>query len=234
MEPGLRWLYASVFFHGNQFCCNICGHRFSAFITVRSGDKICPFCGSLPRSRRLLQLLLDENLLIGKVLHFSPSRSLYRYFKSLAGIHYLSSDFANEFMADRQLDITAIDLPDKSIDTILCLHILEHIENDLKAMRELYRILKPGGKVIIQTPFKIGDIYENPKVQTPEEREKHFGQADHVRIYSLAGLKGRLEQVGLEVSVRSFRERTISPQGFKAKEVFLIASKLNGCEIANK
>ena len=88
----------------------------------------------------------------------------------------MTSDYAGEFKATKRLNIVAIDEPDDSYDIVICYHILEHIENDLKAMKELKRILKPGGKCFIQTPFKSGDIYENEEVKTEEERLIHFGQ----------------------------------------------------------
>ncbi|MEL6925095.1 MAG: SAM-dependent methyltransferase, partial [Bacteroidota bacterium] len=80
--------------------------------------------------------------------------------------------------------------------------------------------------VIIQTPFKSGKIYENPNIITEEERLKHFGQEDHVRIYSKEGLKERLEAVGFKVSITEFSESEDNIHGFKEKEVVLIARKI--------
>ena len=91
IEPYLRGIYARLFFRGTIHQCNICNHQFSQFITVQSGDQICPYCGSLPRSRRLWKLLVEENLLKGQVLHFSPSRSLQQRLREHPNIHYISS-----------------------------------------------------------------------------------------------------------------------------------------------
>ena len=68
-------------------------------------------------------------------------------------VEYLASDYAGEFQAELQLDITKMNLKDETIDLVICYHVLEHIEEDEKAMRELYRILKHEGKAIIQTPI---------------------------------------------------------------------------------
>ena len=92
-------------------------------------------------------------------------------------------------------------------------------------MRERVRILKKGGVCIIKKAFKEGKIYENEEIQTPEERLAHFGQEDHVRIYSVAGLVERLRGAGFQVAVLEFdQEEEI--HGFKAHEVVLKASKI--------
>ena len=140
-------------------------------------------------------------------------------------IKYIPTDFAEEFLSDHHYDITKIDLQDQSIDLIICYHILEHIDKDGRAISELYRILKMEGTCIIQTPFKDGDIYEDPLIQTAEERLKHFGQTDHVRIYSVHGLKNRLSLSGFQVEIREFIERADNNFGFKEKEYILLAKK---------
>ena len=136
-------------------------------------------------------------------------------------------------MADHQFDITSIDLPNQSIDLIICFHVLEHIEADHKAMQELYRILKPKGRIILQTPFKSGDIYENQAIQTPEDRLLHFGQSDHVRIYSVDGLKSRLEKIGFRVDIRRFSEEANGGKfGLKTEESILIGSKISSLSLS--
>ncbi len=122
-------------------------------------------------------------------------------------------------------DILNIKAPDNSYDTIICYHVLEHIIDDMKAISELKRILKPGGKLILQTPFKEGDIYEDYSITTKEGRLKHFGQDDHVRIYSVQGLKARIEKVLFKVEVLSFNESIDNKFGFKPEEYILICTK---------
>jgi ubiquinone/menaquinone biosynthesis C-methylase UbiE len=102
---------------------------------------------------------------------------------------------------------------------------LEHIENDGQAMKELFRVLKPGGMAIIQTPFKEGNIYENEKIKSPEEREIHFHQEDHVRIYSAVGLKERLQNAGFQVEIKAFKKESLF--GLKEGEKVLFAKKSN-------
>lgn len=215
-----------VFYIGNKHECNICSNKLSAFVNLNSNDLLCPFCGSLSRNRRLWQLLNQRQDLKGNILHFSPSRSLYRKLKKNQEINYSSSDFENEFIADYQFDVTDINQENEKFDIIICFHILEHIVNDQKAICELYRVLKPEGVIYIQTPFKEGDIYEDNSIVLPEDRTKHFGQHDHVRIYSVEGLKNRLKNNGFKVQEKVFDKQDNDLYlGFKSPETLLIASK---------
>lgn len=189
---------------GDNYRCNVCNAGLKKFIQLDSGDHLCPVCGSRARSRRLYHLLIKNQWLRGTTLHFSPPRILYKKIKKLPEITYYPSDFENEFTADYRYDITAIDCKNNTFDTIICYHVLEHISEDLKAMSELYRVLKPGGMCLIQTPFKEGVIYEDNTINTEEGRLKAFGQKDHVRIYSIESLQERLELSGFQVTVLQF------------------------------
>ncbi|RYJ41865.1 class I SAM-dependent methyltransferase [Flavobacterium beibuense] len=221
-ELTLRRAYATIY-SGDKHECGICHKKLSRFIVLENNNILCPNCGSLARDRRLVSLLnsgfLDKGI---TVLDFSPSRSVYRELNKNSSINYLSTDLSGNFFAKYSFDITNLDLEDESVDLIICYHILEHIENDSKAMSELYRVLKPKGKCIIQTPFKDRDIYEDFSITSPEEREIHFGQDDHVRVYSVNGLKERLEKTGFSVSVNEYKEDNYL--GLK-KENILITAK---------
>jgi SAM-dependent methyltransferase len=187
LEPYLR-RPVYLFYKGDNHQCPVCEKKLKRFIQLKNGDHLCPSCGSIDRHRRLwtiLQPLLIKEI---QVLDFSPSRCLYRKLISLPHIKYTPTDFEGEFLASERMDITQLHLPDNSFDLIICYHVLEHVEEDRKAMNELYRVLKPSGTCIIQTPFKDGEIYENRAVKTPEERKQYFDQDDHVRIYSIEGL----------------------------------------------
>ncbi|MEJ8802003.1 methyltransferase domain-containing protein [Pontibacter sp. H249] len=223
----VQFRYAvALFYSGNTFACNICGKKNRKFVLLTNGERLCPFCGSLPRSRRLYHTLAPKllpNYL--RVLHFSPSKSLDEKLRAHFTESYTTSDYIGEFKADKQLDITCLSEPDNSYDLIICYHILEHILEDSKAMRELFRVLAAGGKCFIQTPYKAGDTFEDYTITSAVERKKHFGQEDHVRVYSVQGLKKRLQAVGFAVELLTFTESPQNYFGFKENESILVASK---------
>ncbi|NNG27104.1 MAG: methyltransferase domain-containing protein [Ignavibacteriaceae bacterium] len=214
------------FYRGNRFKCNVCDKKLRKFIELKSGDKLCPFCGSSSRNRRLWNILKSEYLRSNiRVLHFSPSRSLKRFLSKDPSLNYITSDFMGEFEADKHYNITNINESDNSFDLIICYHILEHIEDDRAGMNELYRVLKPGGSCIIQTPFKDGEIYEDATIKTAEDRLKYFGQKDHLRIYSVDGLKDRLTDSGFNVNINEFKEEEDNFNCFNSIEYVLIGTK---------
>ena len=214
------------FYKGNTCQCNVCGKKLRDFIQSADGEKICPYCGSLPRIRRLWEILISGLLRDDMIiLDFSPARCIYRILKVNSRIQYYATDISGDFLADYRYDITKLEIQDNKFDLIICYHILEHIVNDSQAMRELFRVLKPGCTCLIQTPFKEGDTYENSAVKSDDDRLKHFGQKDHVRIYSANGLKERLISCGFQVIIKTFVDLPDNRFGFKSKEEILICTK---------
>ncbi len=225
LEPYFRLVFYFAFYRGNEHTCNICNKKVKSFL---SPLQICPACGSLPRNRRLWQILNEEYLKKGiTILDFSPSRCLYRKHKK-NNYHYTSTDLSNNFIADKRYDITNIPVANNSYDLIICYHILEHVIDDKKAMMELLRTLKPNGTCLIQTPFKEGNIYEDYSITSPVDREKYFGQDDHVRWYSADGLQQRLTNIGFVVEALHFKEQPENIYGFDGDEIVLICTKPNG------
>ncbi len=222
-ESILRYIVALPYY-GNTFQCNICLFSMSRFVNLKNGDQLCPRCGSLGRTRRLWSIIQDD-IQNKTILHFSPPKCLRSKILSIPGLNYTTSDYSDEFQADKQLNIESIQEKDNSFDIIICYHILEHVTDDLPAMRELWRILKPGGLCYIQTPFKSGSIYENAAITRPEDRLIHFGQKDHVRIYSISGLVHRLRSVGFDIQSKNFEVEKDNLYGFKSEETVIIAQK---------
>lgn len=222
IEIYFRKCYA-LFKKGTKHYCTICEFKASSLESLPNQDMLCPNCGSLSRDRRLWNLISTTYLKPGiHVLDFSPSRSLFRKWKKIKIVDYTASDLSGDFIADVQLDITNISKPDESYDLIICYHILEHVIEDIKAMQELFRVLKPKGTILIQTPFKDGEIYEDYKITSDAERLIHFGQEDHVRFYSVDGLKKRLESVGFTVLINQYEKDDYL--GF-SNETTLLATK---------
>ncbi len=212
------------FYKGNKHVCNLCSTQLSNFVHLENRDLICPICGSLPRTRRLFMLLNNEFLQPNMVvLDFSPFRAVYRNLKKRNDFDYYPTDFETDFLADYHFDITKIETEDNKFDLIICYHVLEHIVNDQLAMKELHRVLKKNGNILIQTPFKEGEIYEDFTKTTQEERLQYFGQNDHVRIYSASGLENRLRNVGFQTEVRTLAADDYF--GFSENERIIIAKK---------
>ena len=225
IEPFLRFAYA-IFYTGNKYQCTVCKKKLSKWVIQPNADQLCPQCGSLKRGRRLYSLLTTTYLKPHMhILHFSPSRALYRALKAKPNITYITTDLSGDFLSDQQWDITQMNAPSNSFDLIICYHILEHITSDSQAMAELYRVLKPSGRCLIQTPFKEGQIYEDWNITTPQERLLHFHQEDHVRIYSVNGLKHRLEAQKFKVKTLQFTETESNYFGFKTTETILECTK---------
>lgn len=222
-EPFLRKYYAMTK-KGNNHLCTICGFKASRFEQLSNTDLLCPNCGSLARDRRLWQLISEKYLHSNlKILDFSPSRSLFRKWKNVPNINHIASDLSGDFIADVAYDITQIPEKEQTFDLIICYHVLEHVIDDIKAMHELFRVLKANGTIIIQTPFKDGEIYEDYAITSATERLIHFGQEDHVRVYSVEGLKKRLESIGFSVTKHQYKKDTYL--GFSTNEIILFATK---------
>lgn len=126
-------------------------------------------------------------------------------FEALESLEYITADIESP-LAKLKMDIHEIPLEDNSIDVIFCNHVLEHVEDDIKALNEIKRVLKPNGWAILQIPFfyPLRDkTYEDKSIIDPKEREKAFGQDDHVRMYG-KDYGERLASVGFEVLADDF------------------------------
>jgi predicted SAM-dependent methyltransferase len=185
-----------------EYVCNVCGEtgKFRGF-AGRKGS-VCPTCKSKERHRLLMHWLANDSRLAREkldVIHFSPEDAEENFLRKLTNLHYVTADYLHD--EELRLDLTALDLPDASWDVLIVYHILEHIVEDQKAMKEMFRVLRPGGMVILQVPIDADrkDIYEDATITDDKGRAKAFGQKDHVRRYSASGLQKRLEDAGFVV-----------------------------------
>ena len=194
-----------LYFKGNQFTDPIDGSSYRKFLpygyqNLRQ-NALCPGTLSLERHRLLwLYLDLKTNFLTDaiRVLHVAPEQVFYKKFKSFSHWDYTTTDLHSP-LADVKADICALPFEDNTYDFILCNHVLEHIPNDLKAMEELYRVLKPGGTAILQVPLEEGrkNTFEDDSITDQQERTRIFGQYDHVRVYG-QDYYNRLQEVGFK------------------------------------
>lgn len=174
-------------------------------------DDDCPICYANQRSRLLYAFLTNTISIVPgwNVLHVAPELALYRYAFRHLDIHYCPTDLAPERYTEipnvQKVDVTETPFPDATFDLILCNHVLEHIPDDGRAMRELRRVLKPGGIALLQVPLgmRLTQTVEDPSVADPKERERRFGQFDHVRIYEQGDYLVRLRAAGFEIELIS-------------------------------
>jgi len=214
---------SAFFLRGDAYFCPFCGNTFRKFRPggidlpviyekqiVGAGyrlNDVCPRCNSLDRDRLIyLFLSLKTNIFTAplKVFHVAPEGCIRAVLSKLPNITYEAGmKYHQGFYYDQNttlLDITHLAFEDESFDVIICNHVLEHIQDDLMAMGELYRVLKPGGWALLQVPVSkiLQQTFEDPSVTSPEEREKVFGQFDHIRIYG-QDYPVRLERMGFIV-----------------------------------
>jgi SAM-dependent methyltransferase len=161
---------------------------------------VCPACGSLERHRLLWLYLRRRGDFFARglrVLHFAPEPCLESRLRGK--LDYVSADL-EPGTADVVADIAALPFEQASFDRVLCIHVLEHVRDDAAALRELRRVLAPGGEALIMVPL-LGDTTDEDPDASPDERVRRFGQADHVRLYGAADLFARIAAAGLEPRV---------------------------------
>ena len=188
--------------------CPVCGTVADAFLPGGRPDRPrpdcrCPGCGSLERHRAFWLFYRERTGLFAdalRMLHVAPEPCLAKRFRRLPNITYLSADL-NPAKAMIALDLTQSTLPDNGFDVIHASHVLEHISDDVAAMRELHRMLSPGGLALLAVPVWGDTTQEDPAITDPAERARRYGQADHVRMYGRDGiLQQRLRTAGFSVT----------------------------------
>jgi SAM-dependent methyltransferase len=194
-----------LYFKGSRFTDPIDGSSYRKFLPygykVSRPNALCPGTLSLERHRLLWLYLQRKTTLLKnklKVLHIAPEQVFYSRFKSFNHWDYTTTDLYSP-MADVKADICDLPFKDVTFDLILCNHVLEHIPDDIKAMEELYRVLKKGGTLIAQVPLEAErpTTFEDNSVTDKAKRTEIFGQYDHVRIYGIDYYQ-RLESVGFK------------------------------------
>lgn len=210
--------------------CNWKGEKFLDYVRKygrTNKNIICPKCGSHPR-HRMLYFLLKKTLPRTKkikLLHFAPEKCISNLFKYYKNIEYLTADINEKDVMIKE-NIENLSFEDCSFDIIICSHVLEHVENDKKAIEEMYRVLKYNGTAIIIVPINLNnnETYENQDIICEEEREKQFGQIDHLRLYG-KDFKERVEEFGFKltekISAKDFDNGNVLRFGLKKDVIFV-------------
>ncbi|HET7460135.1 MAG TPA: methyltransferase domain-containing protein [Longimicrobium sp.] len=196
---------------GTGAYCPVCEHEYARFLpfgdVVRREHALCPGCHSLERHRLLWRYLHERTELFSRphrLLHFAPERCLERRLGRAPTVDYVTADLQRG-RAMLQLDITRQALPDASFDAVLAVDVLEHIEDDRAALRELRRVLRPGGWALLRVPLDTtrAETLQDPAIRTPEDRAREYWHPDHLRLYG-RDFPDRLREAGFTVREDDF------------------------------
>jgi len=229
----LRYRVRYKKYKGEGYTCNFCNSTYSAFapwypaaadraaiennkVIAGYGEHIlCPHCLSTARER-LIRALMDTILAVDnkKILHLSPEEHIYTFIRARAHVvaaDYIPGFYKNIAQSVQYADATHLAFNDNAFDMVLANHIMEHIPDDRTAMREIRRVLKPGGTAVLQVPFStsIPATLEDIHISDPQKQSALFGQKDHVRIYQLNDYLQRLREAGFVVEYISYQ--TLAP-----------------------
>jgi SAM-dependent methyltransferase len=201
---------AAFFYQGNEVYCPVDGRAYRKFLPYgRIHPRLNALCpGSLTLERhRLMWLYLQQKTDFfnkpQKVLHVAPEICFIPLFEKMENLDYITADLDSPW-AQIKMDLHHIPFAENSFDVVFCNHVMEHVDDDIQCMREIYRVLRPGGWAIIQSPvYEMPETYENPLLKHPLEREIAFGQRDHVRKYG-QDYGERLRKAGFTVTEDDF------------------------------
>lgn len=216
---------------GSTRKCYICGTTFSYFTKYCGGSsKIsefqktldvigsdfdnfgCLYCGSYDRERHLFmffdKLMLWGQMKNGRILHFAPEKYLSKHIREQLPLKYIKADLYPVYKDIKKIDATAIPFNNDTFDFLIANHILEHIPNYRKALSEFYRILKPGGIAILQTPYskRLKNNFEDDGIESDELRLFFYGQEDHLRIFAESQFLQSLEAAGFNLQIKKHED----------------------------
>lgn len=256
MAPQLRKLIPYTLagrLPGGRRLCALCGYRIWRFMPYQKGSRgiaplmhalhvigsdvdhfECPRCGAHDRERHLLMYLEKTGLLAamhGKsVLHFAPETRLAPRIVGVAPARYVPCDLYPNSPDVLRVDMLQIQFDAQSFDLVIASHVLEHVADDLKALNEIHRVLKPGGYAILQTPYsaRLHHTWQDLGIDTDEARLQAYGQADHVRLFG-RDIFDRIVSAGFECRVLQHSDllKDVDPirAGVNAAEPFFLFRK---------
>ncbi|MBN2349970.1 MAG: class I SAM-dependent methyltransferase [Bacteroidales bacterium] len=202
---------SALFYRGNNVECPVCGSTFKKFLpyghNIVRKNVLCPKCLSLERHRLIWLFLKNKTDFFSaslKVLHVAPEQCFIGRFKKLSNLNYITADLESP-IADIKLDVQQMPFKSNEFDVVICNHVLEHVEDDTRAMSEILRVLKKGGFAILHVPvdFAMKTTREDPGITDPLERERLFRQKDHYRFYG-TDYPERLKKVGFIIKDNNY------------------------------
>lgn len=199
---------APLLYKGNNVECPVCGKSYSKFLSYGANNRdnvLCPGDLTLERHRLMWLYLQDFSDFFTadrlKVLHIAPEQCFHKKFQQQKNLDYLTADLVSP-IADMHFDLHSIPLEDNRFDVVFCNHVMEHVDDPIQCMKELYRVMKPGGWAIMQVPQDIerAETFEDKGIISPEDREKYYWQKDHLRLFGL-DYPNWLEKAGFRTEI---------------------------------
>jgi SAM-dependent methyltransferase len=251
LKQKIKRFLKKIYYYGNNYYCPNCRSSLREFVFCGTESRVsldmqiigagrrqkeCPVCRAAERDRLVYVYVKDYLCLFNKeekinILHIAPEDCLFPvFYKKINHQSYICGDkFDAGYSYDKRviyMDITRIDWEENYFDLIICNHVLEHIPDDRKAMKELYRVLKPGGKAILQVPLSpvLEETFEDFSKKDPVDRIRIFGQHNHCRLYGQDYGK-RLEEAGFRFSPVKIQDIHYQNYGFDARETVMIGEK---------
>jgi SAM-dependent methyltransferase len=229
---------APLLYKGNKVECPVCERSFSKFLsygsdTAHRENVLCPYDLTLERHRLMWLYLRDQSNFFSAekldVLHIAPEQCFHARFKVQKNLNYLTGDLVSP-IADIHFDLHHIPLEDNRFDVVFCNHVLEHVDDVNQCISELYRVMKPGGWGIMQVPqdFDRQVTYEDSTITSPKDREIHFWQKDHVRLFGM-DYPQWLERAGFTVTEfdprKEYGDEKVVRYRLHEKEILYIVHK---------
>lgn len=210
-KQGYKWIknsFRQYFYKGENVYCEICEWRGKRFFN----DK-CPNCESLPRTRLVPYAIRHFNLKAEslKILHIAPNKNEYRYIKENFShtLCYDRLDIKQRKHTNIKRNIIDTGVDRNFYDLVIIWHVLEHVKDDIKAISEMYRVLKTQGKLLVSVP-----IYPLNNATTHEDSNiehgdyyKFYGHHDHCRGCGLDYYE-RFEAIGF--STQTLKVNTLN------------------------
>jgi glycosyltransferase involved in cell wall biosynthesis len=191
-------------------------------------------CGASDRERLYAFFLQEvmqakEGFMPERMIHFAPEAALSRHIRAKGYFtSYKTADFSMPGV-DYQVDLQALPFDDNHFDCFICSHVLEHVPDDRMAIRELYRVTRPGGFGILMAPiFRIPQTLEDPSITDTVQRWRLFGQNDHVRLYSHDDYVRKIEESGFllhQLTEKDFGADVFRQLGLKPSSILYVVSK---------
>ncbi|MBM3451649.1 MAG: class I SAM-dependent methyltransferase [Bacteroidetes bacterium] len=231
-------IFAPLLYKGSNVECPVCERKFSKFLSYGSSvahrdNVLCPYDFTLERHRLMWLYLKNESNFFSAekldVLHIAPEQCFHSKFKAQKNLNYVTGDLVSP-LADLHFDLHQIPLEDNRFDVVFCNHVMEHVDDPNQCMKELFRVMRPGGWAIMQVPQDMSreTTYEDRSIIDPAEREKHFWQKDHLRLFG-KDYPNWLEKVGFTIEIfdvqKNFDKQVVDRFCLMKDELLYIAYK---------